>query len=456
MTALRDDDPSAPILERLTVRFIDRDLEADYRTAQRARNLRQTRLALAISMTLNTIFVVIDPITFDVNQGTIMLLRLFVANGWLLLMMGLSLLPYFHKRWPMLLFFGAVGYTGFAAFINVLGEGEGAYAGGFVTVVLAIYVLLPFYFLHGLVTAWLCTAIYCSVAPFAIELSAGDLGFVTLMLISANAIGMFALYRTEQFRRLDFVNTRAISEERGRFQQLLNRILPVSVAARLHGGEERIADLYEDSTVLFADVVGFTGVAAEHPPHQVLDFLDGLFSRFDSLVEARGLEKIKTIGDEYMVAGGLPEEKPDHAEAMADLALEMLKAVEDMHTPAGRPVHLRIGLHSGPLVAGVVGGSRFLYDLWGDTVNTASRMEATGTPGRIQVSDALHTRLGDRFRFEPRGEIEVKGKGRMPVWYLTGRIPTSGSAPASLAQGRPKSAGTSAPASTAGPTGSTV
>lgn len=172
--------------------------------------------------------------------------------------------------------------------------------------------------------------------------------------------------------------------------------------------------------MLFADLVGFTSTSAHHAPEHVVAFLDRVFASFDALVEKYGVEKIKTIGDAYMVASGVPTTRNDHASPMANLALDMLTAAQSIQ-PLDGQVQLRIGISSGPVVAGVIGDKRFGYDLWGDTVNVASRMEASGVPGRIQVSEQTFRRLEDRYDFAPRGEIEVKGLGPMATWYLLGR-----------------------------------
>jgi class 3 adenylate cyclase len=198
-------------------------------------------------------------------------------------------------------------------------------------------------------------------------------------------------------------------------------MLPAPIAERLKQREGVIADAFGEVTVLFADIVDFTSHAERSPPTATVAVLDELFSQFDALAESRGLEKIKTIGDAYMVAGGLPDPLPDHAGAVAELALEMLELVAHRSLPDGAPVRLRIGIGSGPVVAGVIGRRRFSYDLWGDTVNTASRMQTTGLPDCIQVTQPTRDLLGDRYRFQARGRIQVKGKGTMTTYFLSRR-----------------------------------
>jgi len=204
---------------------------------------------------------------------------------------------------------------------------------------------------------------------------------------------------------------------------LLLNVLPRSIAQRLKRDPGVIAERFEQVTVLFADVADFTLFAERTSPEQVVGVLDEVFSRFDRLTQERGLEKIKTIGDAYMVAGGLPLPLRDHVAVVVDLALEMQAQLAEVSDSLGLGLRIRIGIDTGPVVAGVIGRHRFIYDLWGDTVNTASRMEAHGLPGRVQVTEAVRRELGDRFDFEDRGEIEVKGKGRLRAYLLVGRGP---------------------------------
>jgi class 3 adenylate cyclase len=198
---------------------------------------------------------------------------------------------------------------------------------------------------------------------------------------------------------------------------LLLNVLPRSIADRLKRGERVIADHCEEVTVLFADVVGFTPFAARESPARVVAVLNDLFSRFDALAERYGLEKIKTIGDAYMVVAGVPEPRADHAAVILDMALAMLAAAETTETAPGVPLRLRIGIASGPAVAGVIGTRKFSYDLWGDTVNVASRLESSGVPGTIQVSASTWQLCGHRYPFQPR-DVEVKGLGQLRTYVL--------------------------------------
>lgn len=217
---------------------------------------------------------------------------------------------------------------------------------------------------------------------------------------------------------------RALAElgvERAKSERLLLNVLPASVASRLKESDEVIADGYDAATVLFADIVGFTPLAQELPPADAVALLDRVFAGWDALAARYGVEKIKTIGDAYMVAAGLPGEREDHAEAIAAMALEMGGEAERCAGERGLPLEVRIGIDTGPVVAGVIGRAKFTYDLWGDTVNTASRMESHGVPGEIQVTERAYERLRGRFELRRRGTIEVKGKGPMTTYLLLGR-----------------------------------
>jgi class 3 adenylate cyclase len=214
---------------------------------------------------------------------------------------------------------------------------------------------------------------------------------------------------------------RALQREEERSQRLLLNVLPAPIAARLKQREDVIADGFPEVTVLFADLVDFTRRSQRSSPQQVVQVLDELFTAFDQLTKRHGLEKIKTIGDAYMVAGGLPEPRPDHAQAVADMALAIRDEVAGRTDPSGQPLQVRIGIDTGPVVAGVIGRDKFSYDLWGDTVNTASRMESLGVPGCIQVTARTYQRLQNSYRFQRRGLVAVKGKGEMVSYFLVGR-----------------------------------
>ncbi len=209
-----------------------------------------------------------------------------------------------------------------------------------------------------------------------------------------------------------------IQTEREKSDRLLLNVLPQSIAERLKRGETMIADHFDTATVLFADLVGFTPLARTMPPLALVELLNDIFTRFDELAAALGLEKIKTIGDAYMVVAGVPVPRADHAHAAATLALRMIEALRATNAARGLSLHLRAGLHSGPAVAGIIGQNKFSYDVWGDTVNIASRMESTAPPGELQISATSAALLGDAFALKPRGTVTIKGIGDMETFLL--------------------------------------
>lgn len=212
-----------------------------------------------------------------------------------------------------------------------------------------------------------------------------------------------------------------LTREREKSERLLRNILPDTIAERLKNNVSTIAESFSSVSVLFADLCGFTTFSERVDASQLVDLLDDIFSAFDHLANAYGVEKIKTIGDAYMAVAGLPEARDDHAEAVAGMGLGMLEAFRGVMRNRGLSMEVRIGIHSGPVVAGVIGKHKFSYDLWGDTVNTASRMESHGEPSRVHVSQATYALLKDRYRFTDRGEMMVKGKGMQQTYFLLGR-----------------------------------
>jgi adenylate cyclase len=242
------------------------------------------------------------------------------------------------------------------------------------------------------------------------------------LLVCATGIAVTASRFTSRLRESEFMSRQALAREQRKSEHLLLNILPPSIARRLKEEERTIADGLSDVTILFADIVGFTRMSARMPPEAVVAMLNDVFSTFDQLTEKHHLEKIKTIGDAYMVVGGLPGSRPDHVQAVAELALDMRDAIERLPPRNAERMRIRIGVHTGPVVAGIIGKNKFAYDLWGDAVNTAARMESTSVPGRIQVTREVHARLGEHYGFEERGTVPIKGKGEMTTYFLIGRL----------------------------------
>ena len=204
-------------------------------------------------------------------------------------------------------------------------------------------------------------------------------------------------------------------------ERLLLKVLPSQIVTRMQQGEATIADRFDEATVLFSDLVGFTKLSARLSPKQLVDNLNNLFSRFDDLADRLCVEKVKTIGDAYVAVAGVPEARPDHAAAMADMALGMIEAVDEFNAVMHPKFQLRVGLQTGPVAAGIIGKHRFLYDIWGDTMNMASRFESYSEPGRIHVSAEVARILEPDFDLESRGIMNIRGKGAVPTYFLNGR-----------------------------------
>jgi class 3 adenylate cyclase len=213
----------------------------------------------------------------------------------------------------------------------------------------------------------------------------------------------------------------ALRQEQQKSEQLLLNILPEAIVTQLKQFQGSLAERFDDATVLFADIVNFTPLASQCRPLELVNLLNQIFSAFDRLADKYQLEKIKTIGDAYMAVGGVPVPLKKHAVAVADMALEMQTVIQQFQRSGAQPLQLRIGINTGSVIAGVIGIKKFSYDLWGDTVNVASRMESHGKPGKIQVTAATYAHLHEQFWFEPAQDIEVKGKGSMRTYYLLGR-----------------------------------
>ncbi|MDT5183764.1 MAG: adenylate cyclase [Mycobacterium sp.] len=356
-----------------------------------------------------------------VGQDVVWIGMINLVSGAIFLM--IPLLYRFGELVPSLVFF-TVAYTSITVVCWHLGTGSG----------------LPFYYLVAatlmvlilgvdrLVLASVFAAVLAAtvialeiVVPYNTGVQpdwAFRLGF-TLTVVSAWVMVVAVVWYTlREIRRA----REAAEAEYERSETLLANILPATIAERLKDPSRNIiADKYDDASILFADIAGYTKRASDTTPSDLVRFLDRLYTDMDALVDRHGLEKVKTSGDSYMVVSGVPQPRDDHMEALACLALDMAAAVADLKDPQGREVPLRIGLAAGPVVAGVVGARKFFYDVWGDAVNVAARMETTDVEGRIQVPHDVYERLNHAFLLEERGEVDVKGKGVMHTWYLVGR-----------------------------------
>jgi adenylate cyclase len=339
-----------------------------------------------------------------------------------------ALVPMLHRFGELvapLTFIGAAYVTIFASIWDV-GTGSGAQ---FFFLVAACLVVLVLGIEHIVLASFLATVAAGLViaTEFTLPRDTGlqpawaqALGFVITTVSAVVVVVVTVWFALRDTARAE----EAMESEYDRSEALLANMLPASIAERLKDPERKIiADKYDEASVLFADIVGFTERASSTPPAELVRFLDKLYSAFDALVDKHGLEKIKVSGDSYMVVSGVPRPRPDHVAALADFALEMADVAAGLTGPHGQAVPIRIGMANGPVVAGVVGSRRFFYDVWGDAVNVASRMESTDSVGRIQVPETIYESLKDAFVMQARGHIDVKGKGIMRTWYLVGRKP---------------------------------
>jgi class 3 adenylate cyclase len=309
---------------------------------------------------------------------------------------------------------------------------------GYVGVILIMtfgFTLVHLRFVPMAATGTALTVLYALVIVVDGDATRAQIQLSLFYLISFTVLGMIAAYTLERSTRLLFLRERQLEVERGRSEGLLRNIIPAPIAERLKGRPDEevdegdgpvLAEHFDEVAVLFADLVGFTQRSAEMPPDQLIDTLDDLFSDMDRLADRHGLEKIKTIGDAYMAVAGVPTPVDDPASRALGMALDVSTVLESRRWPSGEPVRVRIGIALGPVVAGVVGRRKFAYDVWGDTVNLASRLESTGQPGRILVSAELSRRAAERYRFGPVELLELKGKGPQPVCFVLGRVPEAG------------------------------
>jgi class 3 adenylate cyclase len=315
-------------------------------------------------------------------------------------------------------------HLAFGSYYAGPGVGFHYYFFAFATVVFLVvprrlYALYPFAIAS--VAAFVHFAFYASDADALAHVEPTWASILRLVTVVATGLtlGLIAyLFDDDAVRAED-----QLAVEHERSERLLLNILPASISTRLKSGQQSIADGFAEVTVLFADIVGFTELSQRMPPADLVRVLNEVFSRFDELAEKHGLEKIKTIGDAYMVAAGLPVPRADHAVAATKMALEMGDALERVNQAQGTSLEVRIGLNSGPVVAGVIGKKKFIYDLWGDTVNTASRMESHGVKGAVHVSEETAKYLGEGFVLEDRGTIPVKGKGEMRTYLVRSAPP---------------------------------
>jgi adenylate cyclase len=383
-----------------------------------ARHLRVLTVTTRIGAVVSLFFGVQGLV---VGQDVVWIAMVNLASGAIFLL--IPLLYRFGEVVPALVFF-TVAYTTITVVCWHLGTGSGLPFYYLVAATLMVLILgVDHLVLASVLAAVLAATVIALeiIVPYNTGMQpdwAFRSGFYLTVISAWVMVVAVVWYALREIRRA----RQAMEAEYERSERLLTNILPATIAERLKDPSRNIiADKYDDASILFADIAGYTKRASDTTPSDLVRFLDRLYTDMDALVDRHGLEKIKTSGDSYMVVSGVPEPRDDHIEALACLALDMADAVADLKDPQGREVPLRIGLAAGPVVAGVVGARKFFYDVWGDAVNVAARMETTDVEGRIQVPQDVYERLNHAFLLEERGEVDVKGKGVMHTWYLVGR-----------------------------------
>jgi class 3 adenylate cyclase len=412
-------------LHPLTVGFLDAELEHRYQVEEGAVAAGGYRIICAASIVAWLAASVLVPLGTDLSFGlTIAVGGSMAAVSTLCLLLGrwAATLNRQHLVASLLTAANGLVIIGLARVADFF---EGYAVAGIMILFVFGFVSRTRFVFAALRTVIIAAGFFVAVAAFDGD---GSLVVDSFFFVLAAVGTLLALRLLEHDRRrvwyqqLVIVDqAEAIDEERRTSDRLLLNILPASVSERLKGGEFPIADSFPSVSIVFADIVGFTPLSARLSPSEVIAMLSGLYSHFDDLVTARGLEKIKTIGDAYMAVGGLPEPLTDHAERVVDLALAMVAAGAAGDWPE---VSLRVGVHSGPAAGGVIGSRKFAYDVWGDTVNIAARLEQSGVAGRVHVSEQTRLMVNGRFVFEPCGPVELQGLGRVPTYLVVG--PASG------------------------------
>jgi class 3 adenylate cyclase len=443
---LRDSMPvgigDVPPVNRLWATFVDDEIERAFRKEDFELAVRKyVRFSLTVAVVAYLAYGVHDVLVIPDNYRAAWVVRFGFFGP-----IGAALVAFVftNRKWirhqPAMLLFGLAVNVG-VIWIGAIAGGAGfflytSYAVVFVT-------LGPFLARMNVKTQVLYTVLTLAIhelfdrtmvhAPPVVHLS------LTLAMLTLGTIGALAAHQMEMQARLTFLQRRVIREqmhaldvERTRSENLLLNVLPQRIADRLKTQKGVIADRFDIATVLFSDIVGFTELSSKLAPDELVRRLDTVFTRFDEIADDLRLEKIKTIGDAYMVCGGIPLARIDHAEAVCEMAIRMRDALEAIGDEIGGKLDVRIGVHTGAVVAGVIGKKKFIYDVWGDTVNIASRMESHGVPGKIQVSEATYALVKHLFEFESRGEISVKGKGAMKTFLLVGRLELAPDRAASL------------------------
>ena len=413
-------------LRRLRLRFSDPYLESAFRADQFRHNLGNIRFAFLAGIALWVSWgLLLNPRMLALSDQRIdALMRFGIFIPMLVVGLVLTFPPLFARIWEWTAVAIAVAtllvWVFYVSQVFTL-PAEYGYV-GVILITAFSYTLLRLRFIFVVLITVVGIASYLPYALTASYIVPVSVVLATLYLVSFGTLGGLAAYRMERFTRDLFLRERQLDQERARSDGLLLNILPQAIVEQLKTSPSgRIAQAFDQVSVVFADAVGSTEQAARSTPEEFADSLDELFRTFDLIADRHRLEKIKTIGDAYMAVAGAPVPIRDHAEAAVAMALDILAEAGTIRWPSGDPIVVRVGVASGPAVAGVIGVRKFAYDLWGDTVNLASRLEQYGDPGHALVSESTASQLADRFDFAPTRVMDVKGKGPIPVRVLLGR-----------------------------------
>jgi class 3 adenylate cyclase len=418
----------APELRPFSLRFTDPALEERFRMSYIRDNLVFIRLAHVLGIFAWAVFGLLAPLVLEEGERADLILRFGVAIPIAIVALALSWTSWYPRAWEWilstLLIVSGFVWSVHRVFVEDATPGW-AYA-GMMIVLVYVYTLSRLRFVPAAIVGLVLIVVYNVIAIGVLHDANEELYFANFFIALTAFMGSAAAYGLERFTRLLFLRERELDAERDRADELLGSTLPKAIVRRLKQVETSphdaiLAEQLDDVTVLFADLVDSTSQEGAMTADALVATLDDVFTRFDLLASRLGLEKIKTVGDAYMVVAGAPEPNADHAQAAAEMALGMLGAMIGGEWPTGDAMQLRIGVATGPVVAGVIGRDRYAYDLWGDTVNLASRLEANSEPGRILVSTDTYERLKDRYRFSDSHLVFLKGKGPTPARFLIGR-----------------------------------
>jgi len=409
------------------LRFPD-DIETEFREDYRVNTISTTRLALVLGLILYSLFGILDIYAIPISKHFVWIIRYVIVAPVIVLTLIASYSGALQKYTQALMcVVVAVSGLGIVAMISITHEAEFGnrfYFTGLILISMWGYSLSRLRFWYAVLANLIIMIGYEFASIEVKQLLTSETGTVifamhSFFFLGANVISMLGSYFLERYTRRDFLQKYTIQAQRDQADKLLFNVLPERIAEKLKQSNETIAEEFSSASVLFADIVNFTPISARFDPLEVVEMLNELFSHFDELVDKYSVEKIQVAGDGYMVAAGVPAPRKNHAIVLARLALEMMEYVHQEEFLGGKhAIEIRIGINSGPLIGGVIGRKKFVYALWGDMVNTASRMESHGASGKIQITRATYELIQDHFECEHIGEIAVKGKGRMEAWHL--------------------------------------